>query len=152
MKFYCYIYKQGVFYYRDIKLPTTKHTSYIRLYEQVYYSMIHVPRSTTKRSRRRRRDWPPSHPATNRNVYFTRRKLAPRARRERRHGCTALPLCIYTTALLFHPFRPWRSCLSRGRDAGYKFRRVRFNAPCARGTCAKPPVNECSGICAITVR
>lgn len=60
-------------------------------------------------------------------------------------GCAALrpfSFCVWH-APPSSPLRSHAPCLlSRDRDAGYKFRGVRFNAPRARGTCAKPSVNE----------
>lgn len=56
---------------------------------------------------------PLSHPATNRNVYFTRRKLAPRACAKGDVRCVALSFCV-RRALSSSPSLS-RSCLlSRG--------------------------------------
>lgn len=84
---------------------------------------------------------PLSHPATNRNVYFTRRKLAPRACARGDGRGVALRCAHFPPAfgaLFLHPLRTRAPVFFlRGCDAGYKFRGAWFNAPRARGTCAK---------------
>lgn len=106
-----------------------------------------------RQQRRQRQRGGPSallRPATNRNVYFTRRKLVSLAKkkRERQRPVTVALRCAalrctelrgaFLLRLTYCPFIPFAFALlsSCGGDAGYKFRGGRrFNAPRERHMC-----------------
>jgi len=108
-------------------------------------------RHLTGATERRHVTWPFSLPATNRNVYFTRRKLTTRTCESdvaNTHFSSASR--PYSSLIIPCGLALLSSC---GRDAGYKFRGVRcIELNSAKGTCAKPPVNECSETRAIALR